>query len=65
MKVRVALVIDVDPQKLDESGLFGADFDEAGRYNATELRAEIRSYILNLVQGSSLADEADAEVTAR
>jgi hypothetical protein len=65
MKIRVALVIDVDPQDLNESGLFGANFDGSGQYDAAELRADVRSYVLALVQGSSLADETDAEVTAR
>lgn len=61
MKIRIPITIDVDPQKW--AAAFGLDVDATGTPKAADLRQDVRSYFLNLVQGSSAVDETDAEVT--
>ena len=62
MKIRVPLVIDVDPAMWAQAN--GAIVDGDGNFTMKDLRADVRSYVLNLVQSASMIDETDAEVTA-
>ena len=60
MKIRVTLIIDVDPAKwVDSNG--GLD-DGTGKFAAAAVREDVRSYYLTLAQGAALTDETDAAV---
>lgn len=61
MKIRVPLVVDIDPAKWAASN--GQIVDAHGRYRLDELRADVRQYVLNMAQCASIIDEADGEVT--
>jgi hypothetical protein len=54
-------VIDVDPRKWADSN--GQMCDAEGRFDMTDLRADVRSYVLNLVQQAPMLDETEAEVS--
>lgn len=60
MKVRVALTIDVDAAVwATDNGLTDAD----GRFTSEQVRADVHSYVLNLVQSGAAIGENTAEVT--
>ena len=61
MKVRIPLVVDVDPQLWAAAN--GQVVDAAGKFKLTDVREDIRSYFLNLVQSAPMVDETDAEVS--
>lgn len=59
MKVRIALTIDVDSVLWATSnGLT----DEDGGFTAEQVRADVRSYVLTLVQNGAMVEETNAEV---
>lgn len=60
MKVRIPLVIDVDPAKW--AFINGQIADADGNFTIADFRADVRSYFLNHVQGSYMVEETDAEV---
>jgi hypothetical protein len=57
MKILVTLAVDVDPQEWDE--VYGNGSSPA------EVRADIRSYILNHVQESAGMEDTSATVSLR
>ncbi len=61
MKIRVSLVVEVDPQMWanTDGAIVGVD----GGFAIADVRESVRSYLLNLAQCSALIDEAEAEVT--
>jgi hypothetical protein len=59
-RVKIALIIDVDLRTWARSN--GAIVDAAGDVRVEDARDDIRSYVLNLVQGGMI-DETDAVVT--
>lgn len=61
MKVRVSLLIEVDPQKWADSN--GQIVDSDGHYTATAVRDDVRSYVLNAIQCAAMVDETEAEVS--
>lgn len=61
MKVRVNLVIEVDPQNWARST--GQGVDEHGRCKPAELREDVRNYYLYLAQGASITEETSAQVS--
>jgi hypothetical protein len=61
MKIRVSLVVDVDPAKwVDSTGRLD---DGTGKFVAAEVREDVRSYYLTHAQNAALTDETDAAVT--
>lgn len=61
MKVTVKLVVDVDPAEwVAREGHLD---DGTGRYVLAEVRDDIRTYLLNLVQCSAIAEETGATVS--
>lgn len=61
MKIRIPLVIEVDPQKWADSN--GQIVDGDGNFTAAAIREDVRSYFLNLAQNAPMIDETDAEVS--
>lgn len=61
MKIRVPLVIEVDPQKWADSN--GQIVDAEGRFTAAAVRDDVRLYVLSAIQSAALIDETDAEVS--
>lgn len=61
MKIRVSLLIDVDPAKWAASN--GQLVDGKGHFTTQAVRDDIRSYVLHQVQMAALIDETDAEVS--
>jgi hypothetical protein len=62
VKIRIPLVIEVDPKKRADSN--GQIVDAGGKFTVAAVREDIRGYILNLVQQAPMLDETDAEVSA-
>lgn len=60
MKIRVPLVIEVDPQKWAE--INGQIVDEDGNYTTAAVRDDIRTYFLHHVQGAAMVEDTDAVV---
>jgi hypothetical protein len=61
MKIRVPLVIEVDPQMWADAN--GQIVDGNGKFTAAALREDVRTYFLNLAQRSAMADESGAEAS--
>lgn len=62
MKIRIPLVIDVDPQAWADSN--GQIVDVEGSFTLAAVREDVKSYVLNHVQGAALVDETQATVSA-
>ncbi|MEV1013881.1 hypothetical protein AB0I89_24310 [Micromonospora sp. NPDC049801] len=61
MKVRVPLVIEVDPQEW--ANINGQIVDADGKFTIADLREDIRTYVLNAIQNAALIDEVEASVS--
>jgi hypothetical protein len=61
MKIRVSLVVEVDPKEWAQSN--GRIVDADGNFTASGVREDVRSYLLNHVQMAALIDETSADVT--
>lgn len=59
MKIRVPLTIEIDAAEWAKAQ--GLD-DINGKFTAADVRADLRSYVLNMIQQSSAIEEASGEV---
>lgn len=58
MKINVTLSIDVDPKEWLAVGYGGGE-------SASEIREDVKQYVLNHVQGAAGIEESDAVVTLK
>ncbi len=61
MKIAIKLTVEIDPEKWAEVN--GQIVDADGSFTTKDLREDVRSYFLNLVQCSTMLEEADGSAS--
>lgn len=57
MRIRLTVAVDVDPKLWAENN--GQIVDAEGRFTAADLRADVRAYVLHLIQTSTMVEDAN------